>query len=416
MKRIQLETLIEGVLAKGSQLTYFYTNEIWLGDQLSNGGQSKVCEATVLIGGEEVEAVVKVVKDDEELEYAMQEVELLTECQEVLDSVVKIIGVTVVTDEDENGRRTYRLGIVLEKGDHDLATHIQNYTSTDSLVTLLELFYSIVESVYALHKHGIAHRDLKLENIIVQGGDLKIVDLGLATKTEKHYDAELNIVCGTKGYDAPEICLGEMDGEVIYDPKSVDFYSLGIMLFTLLLDRTKYNMKKCQKGISQATKRLHADLVIDRCVRGKLLCGDCDEALDIIRDLIEPDPCRRLTNARVLLSRVRKIIKLFKDDWCFEMEVERICMPISSRRRSGKENELASKPLKIAIDSKQGRAKRLQERNRAPRSPRSPRSPRPPKSPRSPRDGGKTTRKFIFLDDFRHGHRQGRHVGTCNWG
>ena len=231
MKRIQLETLIEGILAKGSQLIYFSPNEVLLQDQLSTGGQSIVWKATVNIHGEEREAVVKVVKDDEELEYAVHEIELLCECQELLDCVVKIMGMTVVTDEDEHHRRTYRLGIVLEKGDHDLATHLSNSTSY-SVITLLEIFYSVVEKVYALHKNGIAHRDLKLENILVQGDDLKIVDLGLATKTEKYNEAEWHIICGTKGYDAPEICLGEMDGEAIYEPKSVDFFSLGVVLFS----------------------------------------------------------------------------------------------------------------------------------------------------------------------------------------
>jgi len=410
MKRIQLETLIEGMLGKGSELIYFSPNDVLLKDQLSTGGQSRVWEATVNIYGEEQEAVVKVVKDDEELEYAVNEIELLCECQQLLDCVVKILGMTVVTDEDENHRRTYRLGLVLEKGDHDLAKHLNN-NAPYSVPALLEIFCSVVEKVYALHKNGIAHRDLKLENIIVQGHDLKIVDLGLATKTEKHYEAEWHIICGTKGYDAPEICLGEMDGEAIYEPKSVDFFSLGVMLFSLLLDREKYNTKKCQKAISQATKRLNCDIVIDRCVRGRLLCGDNEDVLEIIRDLIEPDPCRRLTNARVLLNRVQKVLKQFKTGLTYvDGDNGDVCMPISARRRSGKENDVVFKPLKITIDNRITRPKRLQERNRSPRSPRSPRTPK------SPRGSGRVVRKFNFHEPIDAMKRRGRSLEKNHWG
>ncbi|XP_070558155.1 sperm motility kinase 2B-like isoform X2 [Ptychodera flava] len=406
MKRIQLITLIEGLLAKGNQLTYFSPNDVLLKDRLSTGGQSIVWEATVNINGEEKDAVVKVVKDDEELEYAVHEVELLCECQDVLDCVVKILGMTVVTDEVENHKRTYRLGLVLEKGDHDLSTHLNN-NSSYSAVTLLEIFCSIVEKVYALHKHGIAHRDLKLENILVQGEDLKIVDLGLATKTEKYYEAEWHIICGTKGYDAPEICLGEMDGEAIYEPKSVDFFSLGVMLFSMLLDRTKHDTKKCQKAISQATKRLNCDTVIERCVQGKLICGDHEHILDIIRDLIEPDPCRRLTNARVLLNRVQKVLKEFKTGVSVEGDSNVVCQSISARRRSGKENDVALKPLKATVENKYTRPKRLQERNRSPRSPR---------TPKSPRGSGRVMRKFIFQEHIDTWKRRGRSLSKDHWG
>ena len=58
-----------------------------------------------------------------------------------------------------------------------------------------------------LHEKEIAHRDLKLENILIdQKGYLKIIDFGISKKFEPNLDAET--FCGTKEYMAPEILSG----------------------------------------------------------------------------------------------------------------------------------------------------------------------------------------------------------------
>jgi serine/threonine protein kinase len=67
-------------------------------------------------------------------------------------------------------------------------------------------FYAaqIVLAVGYLHSKGIVHRDLKLENILVdQHGYLKIIDYGLAKMLK---DDELAVsFCGTPEYLAPEM-------------------------------------------------------------------------------------------------------------------------------------------------------------------------------------------------------------------
>jgi len=55
-----------------------------------------------------------------------------------------------------------------------------------------------------LHSKGIAHRDLKLENILVdQDGFLQIIDYGLAKMLSE--DQEATSFCGTPEYLAPEM-------------------------------------------------------------------------------------------------------------------------------------------------------------------------------------------------------------------
>ncbi len=55
-----------------------------------------------------------------------------------------------------------------------------------------------------LHSKGIVHRDLKLENILVdQGGYLRLIDYGLAKMLKDNEEA--SSFCGTPEYLAPEM-------------------------------------------------------------------------------------------------------------------------------------------------------------------------------------------------------------------
>ena len=70
-------------------------------------------------------------------------------------------------------------------------------------------FRQLLEGVAYIHEHGIAHRDIKLENLLLETpGDIsrmRIVDFGLA---KGHVGVELlqmATICGTPDYVAPEI-------------------------------------------------------------------------------------------------------------------------------------------------------------------------------------------------------------------
>ncbi len=94
----------------------------------------------------------------------------------------------------------------------------------------LNYFAEIVEGLYAMHKSGRMHRDLKLENIFFKEGHCKIGDFGFATK---HPTSEQYV--GTPEYMAPEIF--ECGDGKTYD-KQVDIWAMGIMLHEMLfLDR-----------------------------------------------------------------------------------------------------------------------------------------------------------------------------------
>jgi len=90
------------------------------------------------------------------------------------------------------------------------------------------LFTQIIQGMDYMQNKGIVHRDLKLENMMInEKGELKIVDFGFATDADIHCLDEYR---GTKTYMAPEIKEG-----LLYDGNKSDVFSAGVILFILTL-------------------------------------------------------------------------------------------------------------------------------------------------------------------------------------
>ena len=99
----------------------------------------------------------------------------------------------------------------------------------------LNMFQALVETIAFLHTRGIAHRDIKLDNIVLTN-DLKpkLIDFGVSTAykgvqpSEAHVHNLRTTVCGTFEYMAPEILRGE-----VYNPYAADIWALGVTLYCM---------------------------------------------------------------------------------------------------------------------------------------------------------------------------------------
>jgi serine/threonine protein kinase len=89
------------------------------------------------------------------------------------------------------------------------------------------LFTQLLDAVEHMHSRNIAHRDIKLENVLVDSKDmtLKVADFGYAAQGTE----QLRSYRGTFTYMAPEIKEGRT-----YDGKQADLFSVGVVLFILI--------------------------------------------------------------------------------------------------------------------------------------------------------------------------------------
>merc|ERR1719213_422214 len=85
----------------------------------------------------------------------------------------------------------------------------------------------MVDVLSYVHGKGVVHRDLKLENILVDDKlNLKVADFGLATFRNV---SALKSYKGTKTYMAPEI-----KEQKTYDGMQIDIFSTGVILFIIV--------------------------------------------------------------------------------------------------------------------------------------------------------------------------------------
>jgi serine/threonine protein kinase len=89
--------------------------------------------------------------------------------------------------------------------------------------------HQLVEGVAFLHRHGIAHLDIKPQNIVTVSSQLFIIDFDTAVRVDGP-DTLIDCWCGTRGWMAPEIGKHPDGPRCLYSPIRADLWSCGLVL------------------------------------------------------------------------------------------------------------------------------------------------------------------------------------------
>ena len=185
------------------------------------------------------------------------------------------------------------------------------------------LFRQIILGIKYIHEQNIVHRDIKLENLLIDlNNNVKICDFGIGRRI-KNKNQLLHDQCGTLMYMAPEILLSSK--EKGYEGFPVDIWSSGISLYIMLSGALPFNYKN-KKGSeddneeseeneeeeesidddddkSKSKKNDDENFKLQYSIvykEPKKIDNISDEARDLLKGLLNKDPKKRLTCEQIL--------------------------------------------------------------------------------------------------------------------
>ncbi|KAK8074268.1 HAL protein kinase [Apiospora phragmitis] len=245
--------------------------------------------------------------------------------------------------------------------DHGRWNHVMEYCSEGDLFSLVSkkylmeegrevdrhcLFKQVCQGIHYLHSNGIAHRDIKLENLLItKDSKVKITDFGVSEvfsgihpglreaggQCGQGMNGEIRLckpgICGSLPYIAPEVLSKQRD----YDPRPLDVWSSAIVMIYLIfganiwekaewqndaktagqynklvLAYEKYNARVAKNPDATKDALPHLD-AFDYCVKPLALRR-------LLLKMLNPDPEKRWTMAEVVTSRWFKTIECCQMD------------------------------------------------------------------------------------------------------
>ncbi len=182
---------------------------------------------------------------------------------------------------------------------------LQEMRAQNQWILLDEAVQIIIQLCHALdyaHRHGILHRDLKPANIMLEPEAYEelpyrpvLTDLGLAKLVEGGLKTQVGISMGTPAYMSPEQAMGK---EI--DSRS-DVYSLGVLLFELVVGRLPFEIKTITEAVRCHTQEAPP---APRSLRPGL-----PEPLEaIILKTLAKDPADRYTDAGSLANALKEFV------------------------------------------------------------------------------------------------------------
>lgn len=150
------------------------------------------------------------------------------------------------------------------------------------------LLCQLLSALAYCHTHNISHRDIKLDNILIDPytSHLTLIDFGFSAHS--HSNEKLATFCGTPSYMAPEIVSRRE-----YRGQPADMWAVGVLLYTLLCgahpfrgDGEKELFRRIAAGVYSAPQ------------------GASEEMKELVGRMLQVDPAKRVTSEEALRDRL----------------------------------------------------------------------------------------------------------------
>ena len=167
------------------------------------------------------------------------------------------------------------------------------------------LFRQIILGINHIHSNLIVHRDIKLENILIDmNNNIKICDFGIGIILSSE-DQTLYSHCGTPMYIAPEIILSTK--EKGYKGFPVDIWSAGIALYIMVSGKLPFNFDESPDDFDVMNKNNNINKENNMKLKKEIISKEpkrldniSDELRDLLKGLLNKDPTKRLTCEQIL--------------------------------------------------------------------------------------------------------------------
>ncbi|KAI5966739.1 uncharacterized protein KGF55_000148 [Candida pseudojiufengensis] len=175
-----------------------------------------------------------------------------------------------------------------------------------------KLFAQLVSGVDYMHSKGLIHRDLKLENLLLdKHKNVIISDFGFVNSYNKDRNDLMKTSCGSPCYAAPELVLTQSP----YEGRKVDIWSLGVILYAMLSGYLPFDDDPENEDGSDIIKLYHyickTPLTFPEFVSPL--------ARDLLRKIIVSDPKRRINIEEIrqhpFLSSYSQLLSIRQPEW-----------------------------------------------------------------------------------------------------
>jgi eukaryotic-like serine/threonine-protein kinase len=159
----------------------------------------------------------------------------------------------------------------------------------------MRIAVQIGKALDCAHSHGIIHRDIKPQNIMInENGIVKVTDFGIAKAASNYTLTNTREVIGSAHYFSPEQARGS------FVDFRTDIYSLGIVMYEMVTGSLPYDG---DSPVSIALKHLQ-----EKVIEPKFLKDDLSEGINnLILKAIQKDPAYRYANIKEMISDLKRL-------------------------------------------------------------------------------------------------------------